>query len=317
MAGDPDDLPSYSSDLGRAIVRGQKDRAAQDRLVRRGEPPAGAGVALRRFTISPARGVPLRYFVGACLVFTAATLLSMMTPVPFLPALVFGLLGLAAIAWSYPPTTLVVGADGVVVRGRFIPYACICGVHHERALGFHAVGGSEYDDAMEERYTWRAYLSLDDRSIDLTTRITRAEADPQGAELVSAIEAARAVWLAGRDVDAGAVARGERSGAEWLDALRKLGARKADYRVPALEIERFAQLLEDRRAKPSARAAAAVVLRAAGDEAAAKKLRIAAQALIDGRMRIAMERVSDAAEDAAVAEALAALDEADREEGAL
>ena len=59
-------------------------------------------------------------------------------------------------------------------------------------------------------------------------------------------------------------------------------------------------------ASPSTRAAAAVTLAAAGDEAAARKLRIAAAEMANPRLRIALEKVADEAKDAAVVEALEA-----------
>jgi HEAT repeat protein len=120
-------------------------------------------------------------------------------------------------------------------------------------------------------------------------------------------------WSAGQRDDGceGQLSRGARNSSEWLEALRKLGALGAtSYRRADANLHDLSRLLGDPWAKPSARAAAAVVLRASGDETAVAKLRIAAEATVEPRVRIALENIAD---DRAVAEALAMLEEADGE----
>ncbi|KYF58477.1 hypothetical protein BE08_18465 [Sorangium cellulosum] len=154
-------------------------------------------------------------------------------------------------------------------------------------------------------------------SIDLIDgeRLKLTDSFPDG--LRDAIDDARAAWAAverDSERDRAAVARGERTGPEWLHALRALGSGTAGaYRGIRVDVHQISRLLDDVRASPSGRVAAAVVLAASGDPTVASKLRIAAGATANPLLRAGLESVADAHGDAALAEALEAIDEADRE----
>ena len=141
--------------------------------------------------------------------------------------------------------------------------------------------------------------------------------DDERANLVDAIERGLAAWTATqRGLDRphhDVLMRGRRTGSEWLNALRAQSAEPtAPYRATSLDPDRLSSLLDDPGATASTRAAASIVLSAAGDTTASKKLRIVAQSTADPRLRIALEDLAEARSDDAIAEALEALDEAAR-----
>lgn len=109
-------------------------------------------------------------------------------------------------------------------------------------------------------------------------------------------------------------ARRGRTGRQWLAALRASLA--AGYRTVPADVPRLSQILHDPEARPSARAAAAIVLASSGDAGATAKLRIAAEPIANPRVRVALENIAAMSDDAAMAEALEALDEEEREPSA-
>lgn len=249
-----------------------------------------------------------------------------------LPVLILPLGGALAAAWLSSRAGVVVGPDGVRMGRRFIPHARILKVRHQ--WEYHEATQS-YEQAAYEvpEDRWHVYLDLNDGEVVdvVTTRYGRAVAaihlpatqDHAGEQLARSIEEARAAWVAGRrsaDRGGDALERGGRTGAEWLRALRRIGSSKtAVYRGAPLDAARLSRLLDDPAASPSARAAAAIVLAASGDPTTAPRLRVGAGALASPKTRIALERLADAPDDEAVAEALEvlaaleSLDEADRE----
>jgi hypothetical protein len=241
-----------------------------------------------------------------------------------LPVILFGAGGarvelMTALGSHGTSSAIVVGADGVRARGRFIPHSSISGVDH----GIGAYKEGTYYDGVREPPSkeWFVRLHLvGGEEILLGTRwLDAGEDDQSGAELARAIREAHAAWAAcggSVGVDEAIITRDDRTGLEWLHHLRELGRRAGTvYRAVNIDAQQLSRLLADSQAKPSARAAAAVVLAASGNATAASKLRIAAQAMANPRPRIAFENIAAAKSDAIIAEALEILDEADQEEG--
>lgn len=212
---------------------------------------------------------------------------------------------------------IVVGVDGVLVRGRFIPRSKIGAVCHEaRERG---VGENNYNDI------WVVFLRLEGgEEVDLIQRcVNSGTADAVGAELAGALEAARANWVEGHrglDIAEAVIGRHLRTGSEWLQALRSIASgtttATTPYRAVDVDNGELSRLLDDTQTKLSIRASAAIVLAASGDRTAATQMRIASEAMASPQLRMALERVADGSDDAAIAEALEILDEADREERA-
>ena len=236
----------------------------------------------------------------------------------------FGIVCAILMAWLFPPpkVCIFVGVDGVVVWGRFVPYAAIEGVRQEwryRAAGSSTDGYAAWSEAD----IWTIFLDLrgGESLLVETLEYERSGTDTtvsehqndRAADVVEAMEAGMSAWHAGYDGPEPSqeelIARGERTTSEWVSALRRLGSgATAAYRGLPVDLVELSRVLAEPLARPTARAAAAVALAAAGDKAATRKLRIAASEMGDTRLRIALEKVADEAKDEAVVEALEALE---------
>lgn len=229
---------------------------------------------------------------------------------------------------------IIVGTDGVLIRDRFVPYSRITDVRHEWRYEANDHQYSESGPVDE----WRTSVLLNSgESIVLRearygrpvvlwgtwkgikpVKTEPVHEDALGAQIANAIEEVKSAWMKGcddREIEENMVARGGRPVLEWLRALRRINSTDSYRNVP-VDAERLSRLVDDFRASPSARAAAAIVLAASGDARMASRLRIAAASVANPRLRVTLDDIAEARDDAAIAEALAALDEADSKEHA-
>lgn len=204
------------------------------------------------------------------------------------------------------PTRIDVGADGILMKWlwqrRFIPYSDLEAVRsYQRKLGRSRVsgvalwlrGGEEVVIPVSQR-GWG-----EERSAIVEERIREAMA---------------AYREGGAEADAMLLRRADRPVREWITTLRAIGAgANADLRVAPVAPERLFRIVEDPSAKPSARAAAAVALSAAGSEDVRARLKAAAEATAAPRLRIALDAAARDGGEAAIEEALAELDAAEAE----
>jgi hypothetical protein len=219
-------------------------------------------------------------------------------------AAIVGLLGFTLLAlW---PTRVVVGADGVLVtwlgRARFIPYDEVedVAVHQAEvfAFGFRRWSGV------------RIHLRSGEL-VELAVTSQVALEGPRTRMLAERIREGLEGYRHGDPVaDAALLARADLPVAEWLRALRALGAgARADHRTAPMVPERLWRLVEDPSAPAAARAGAAVVLAASDDAEAPARLRVAAAAIAAPKVRVAIEAAAGG-DEAAMVEALAELDAA-------
>lgn len=222
--------------------------------------------------------------------------------------------------------SVVVGADGFVVRGllgpRFVPYADVVSV---AAMG---------DDGKQRRFavvTRRSgppiEISFERRgkSARKARRRGRAAIEPEDDRdaLVARLREGLAAYERGEAGGAAAnvrlaLARGTRDARTWARELRALVAAetKAGYRVAALPHDALWEVLEDPAAAPGARAAAAVALAPSLDEDGKRRVRVAADATASPRVRVAITRAAEDADEEEVARALEALEDEDEEQRA-
>ncbi len=332
---DPEEDPAYESDLGRAIVRGRERRTAHREDTRsRARWPEKEASARREFNLrpfAPLRGAGFVLALGAGMSLVMAALFSngttepkhsfwtvaMFSSILFLPIGFLCLIAAFHKLWRYP-ATVSVGADGVLVGKRFVPYSKITTVDH--ALRPKTISRPVYGDTYEDEtwYEWTLSLWTDDGEIKLMHRLyPTEEVEPQGGELAYSLDMGLEAWQSNQRGEPPEleVARGSRTGSQWFEALRGIGAGgNAAYRSATVRPTRLTQLLDDPWGKPSIRAAAAVALAASGDTEAADKLRIAAELMANPRLRVALESIAEGMADGAIAEVLAELDELEREE---
>jgi hypothetical protein len=209
---------------------------------------------------------------------------------------------MALVGLLFWPSKLQVGADGVLIRWawheRFIPHEQIESVFaHEAGFG------------NQRRHLVRLSLtSGEDVELPMATvNFERERATLLAQRINEAIGANRNGVVA---EDSALLRRGERSVHEWLGLLRAV-TQRATHRSAPMKLERLWKFVEDPACEAVTRGAAAAALQPHLDDADKKRLRIAAKATAQPRLRITLDAVADDAEEAEVEAALAELDELD------
>jgi hypothetical protein len=213
-----------------------------------------------------------------------------------LQVVLFFLLGTPLTLVQLYPGKLHVGPDGLLLTGlgtkRFIDVRNMAGIElTDIGIRVHLHRGKPVDIAT------RMGRALVPRSIGISPADT--------ALLVRRIDA----LLIGHDARSASsqlrprLARGSRTVAEWMADLRAIGQRLS-MRVADIDTDDLHMVVEGAQVDPDVRVAAAVVLSARSDEDRAR-VRVAARALGEPRLR---ERIEWAAEtdDSAITEALEA-----------
>jgi hypothetical protein len=238
--------------------------------------PRQLGLLLATFTLSGIFGA-----------IAAAFHVQGMPTMIFLPILLY-----VAAAWRSKVT---VGVDGILTRWlwwrRFIPMSKLTGAwaedDHTIRLGLE--GGESH-----------ALYTAPRRRGGAGNPFTIQHRDAVLARIKEAREAF-AAHGAGADVSA-LVARGTRPLTEWIESLKRLSKREGGYRDAVVREEDLWRLVEDPAAPEDARAGAALLLRQNLDEPGKARVRVAAEATVSPKLRVAF--------DAAAAESDAALEEA-------
>jgi hypothetical protein len=191
--------------------------------------------------------------------------------------------------------SVTVGLDGIEIpRGgatRFVSLADVADVHLTTA-------GVEIADADGERTLLLARRGLpEDRVKAVVLRIREA------------LDVRRRRGGAAR---VAALARGDRSVADWRRELRALAKRGGGYRAAAPSREELVDVLDDPTASAERRVGAALALAgtAEADPAARERLRVAADTCASPRLRVALDGIAAAAADDAAIEAALAEEEA-------
>lgn len=211
-----------------------------------------------------------------------------------------GMLGGAApillvCAWLWSkvrPTWIQIGTDGVLLRGafrdRFLPHASIVRAWPTRG----GIGGA---------YHFVRFDLRDGKHVEVP-----AAGHGEAAAMLSRLEAARRVST---DQDRARlledIARAGRPVPEWKRALSKLMTR-AGYRTAGRDVEEMMRIVEDPAAPREQRVAAALAARPHGGDDASRRIRVAAEACAEPKLRLALEGASTGDVDDALLEALAA-----------
>ena len=243
-----------------------------------------------RMKLGSALPVDLLTLLLAPFVFGPMTAGSGMLSVALTMALTVGLLLL--LRRLVGPAEVIVGADGVLVRqgsaARFVPFHRVAKVDIAPAAPggpviFRLTDGS----AVEARARW---MSDDDREA-----------------LAARISDARRAWAEG-EAGEGALARVERRGrsaAAWREAMREVTAADG-YRESGVTREALVEVVESPSVTVERRMGAALALSGTDDDELRHRVRIAAEACADERVRVALALAADGAlDDDAMEEALA------------
>lgn len=198
------------------------------------------------------------------------------------------------------PTWVEVGADGVLVRWigmkRFIGASTIAGV-------------STFEEVRGGARRFGVRLALDGGktvSLPMHNRESNDDASALAERVRETIEACK---RGDAESSAALLDRGERSIGEWVRRLKSVGAgASATLRTAAVDTERLWSLLESPNAAPKDRAAAAVALSTTEQDGAKARIRVAASAVAEPRLRVAMEAASND-DEAELEEALSQLEE--------
>ncbi len=183
------------------------------------------------------------------------------------------------------PTRVTVGADGVLARwmGRahFIASGAIASVerydegwgrNHTVGVKLHLAGGETYKIPVGS-YGW-----ANDEAGALAERIEQAVASHRRGDAQSRVSD---------------LLRGERTVAQWIAALRALGAGGgATFRKAEVDAERLFRVLESPSASAEERAAAAVALSASERPALRSRVRVVADAVADPALRAVIDAAS-------------------------
>lgn len=201
------------------------------------------------------------------------------------------------------PSTLSVGVDGILLgwfgRKRFVRHADI-----ERL--------STYEDGFgKSRYVGIELLLASGEVLKLPIR--QSGWDDGELEIIEErIREARGGTRdrAGAKDTAVLLGREGRSLSDWMTSLRAIGSgANATHRIAPIDPETLWQILEDPRAQPWARGAAAVALRTALDEEGRERMHAAAQATVAPKVRVVLETAAGNIEEEELALALAEINE--------
>lgn len=222
------------------------------------------------------------------------------------PVLVWVLLLLGSLLLSMllmMQTRVLVGADGIELRWLW----------QKRFLAFREIARVvTYENGWALSKSSGVKVVLESGESVRLAIINQRKLHDNALMLRERIDEARSAYRAGGTETAAALLGRERRGvAQWITSLRALGAgANADMRTAPIPRERLFRVVEDPALDPTSRAAAAVALGTELDDDGRARLRAAAKATVEPKLRFAIEKAADASavEDGAIEAALAELE---------
>ena len=256
------------------------------------------------FTLSRHSNAPRRALVLASVITVVGAAAAVTLHTPF--ALVAMMLAFAALVALGLPllvmaqrAKILVGADGLFVREGFRGRKFLS---HDEIEGVSASG---LQLIIKPKHGESIVLNVGSES---AKKKQRAELELQAQSIVWRIHKAREAYyaLAGKAPDGAlALARGERSVAEWIAQLRRVGeGATATFRSMGLTRDQLLAIVESTSAAAKERIAAVVALHAGLTEEEKPRIRVAAERVVAPALRERMVRVADAESDEELAAAL-------------
>jgi hypothetical protein len=206
------------------------------------------------------------------------------------------MLAVALVMAMAMPSAVEVGADGVMIRApwgrRFVPMGSVSRVE-------------AYDESYRNRSLHGVLLKLHDGGeVKIPVGARRGD-ETSAAALLERVREAVDTYRRGDVEGASALLdRGDRSVGDWITYLRSVGVgANVTLRSAPLLPERLWRIVESASAKPADRAAAAVALAATGEDRT--RLRVAADAVVEPKLRVALATAANTdVDDEALGEAL-------------
>ena len=213
-------------------------------------------------------------------------------------AIVVSAILLARMLWR---VRLRVGTDGVMLRElfrrRFVPHAEIADVEADGE--YVVIRRTNGTDIRLHVLAYKAeepgHASVNDEALAVARRLRQAHREHRDGAPVTDLSAA--------------LDRGARTTRQWLDDLRKLGeGTVATFRTVGVAREQIFDVVTSTTATSKDRIAALVALRPSLDADEETRIRVATEKIAAPELRVAMERVLDEDDEAAMTEALEAVD---------
>jgi len=195
---------------------------------------------------------------------------------------------------------LTVGRDGITIASRW----------NKRFISFDKIASlNRYSDVQAQRrrsgpseneVTYSGVVLHLRGAEDLRVPITRGlQLNDELFGASARINEALTAWRATQPVDTNLLERAGRTTQDWVSDLRSLGTTDpTTYRVAAVDREALFAIVEDPVNQASSRAAAAIAIGAKLDEESRTRLRKSAETIADPKLRVAIEHVVDAKEEA-------------------
>lgn len=269
------------------VVSGPEEGA---RILRELEMDVGAHAA--EFSVVAPSALPVFAGIVLGLAVMMFGLFAKMTPLAVLGPL------LAVLApFLLVPATLRVGTDGVLLKSRlqekFFPLERIAAVSPTRnGIKLDMIDGTSTSLPIASTYSLGPY----DKEVQAAMLQRLHEARMRRAGAPASAEATVG-WRLGR---------GERTIAEWLASLAGEGAEGAGgFRDAEIRLEDLVEVLDDRAGAPAhERVAAAVLLAKRGGDEERARIRVAAEAVVAPKLRVALDAIADGKDAAALEEAI-------------
>lgn len=154
---------------------------------------------------------------------------------------------------------------------------------------------------VEKRFiSFRDVVSIEQDGRDLTLKLKDNSrvamhhklGDASVEDLLTRVRAGITTFRSTPKRTAEAIGRNGRTIADWIASVRKQHERAANYRTPVVPQDELWRIVEDASANPTERAGAALALRADLDDEGKTRLRIAAGACAEHKLRVALESVT-------------------------
>lgn len=201
------------------------------------------------------------------------------------------------------PATLRVGTDGLHLKSRlkekFFPLERIASVAPTRnGIELAMIDGSRANLPIASSYQLSPY----DKELQAALLQRIHEVQKRRTDTASSSEATVG-WRLGR---------GERTIADWLASLVGEGGDDGGFRDAEIRLDDLVEVLDDRSGAPAhERVAAAVLLAKRGGDEDRARIRVAAEAVVAPKLRVALDAIADGKDVAALEEAIREAEEED------